>query len=585
MFMKRRFFPALLIGCLFGPGVALRGAASPAAVGHPNVLFIAVDDMNDWVGCLGGNPQTKTPNLDRLARSSVLFTNAYCAAPSCNPSRSAILSGIPPYRSGLYDNLQKLREVMPKAELMPHYFSRNGYWSAGSGKILHYIIDPPSWDDYFPAKEGDNPFPRTYDPPNRPISLPRGGDWQYVETDWAALDITDEQYGGDWLVSKWIGEQLQQKRDKPFFLACGIYRPHEPWFVPKKYFEPFPLQSIRPGPGYKANDLDDVPPAGQKIARNRYFDHIQKNHQWMNGIQAYLASIHFSDAMVGRVLDALEKSPNRDNTIVVLWSDHGWHLGEKEHWQKYTPWRICDRVPLMIRVPRNIAPGLPQGTTAGATCTRVVSLLDLFRTLVDLCGLPEKADLGGQSLVPLLRDPSATWNNPAFTHLSNPESYAISTEQWRYIHYRGGDEELYDIKADPYEWTNLAADAKQVAKLKELRALAPKNPVAVHETQPGINSVKADAILKFVPANQEKCPPSLASRNKVAVIIQNQRQGPVKLIWIDEEGDPHDYGKIAGASKRLVWTYTGHAWTLTDEAGNDLGHFVAGEEAGRVVVE
>ena len=296
-----------------------------------------------------------------------------------------------------------MREVLPDAELMPRYFSRHGYWSAGSGKLLHYVIDPPSWDDYFPDKTKDDPFPRTFDPKPRPVSLPRGGTWQYVETDWAALDVTNEQFGGDWLVTKWIGEQLQQPHDKPFFLACGIYRPHEPWFVPKKYFEPFPLESIQLPPGYKADDVDDLPPAGQRLARNRYFAHIQKHEQWKKGIQAYLASIHFADAMLGRVLDALEKSPQRDNTIVVLWSDHGWHLGEKEHWQKFTGWRVCARVPLMIRVPKG-APGLPEGTTPGSVCDRPVSLVDLFGTLTDLCGLPPKADIESRSLAPLLRN-------------------------------------------------------------------------------------------------------------------------------------------------------------------------------------
>ena len=306
----------------------------------PNVLFIAIDDLNDWVGCMGGHPQTRTPNIDRLAKSGVLFTNAYCAAPSCNPSRSAILSGLPPSRSGLYQNPQHLRDVMPNAELLPRFFSRHGYWSAGSGKILHYIIDPRTWDDYFPEKDKDDPFPRTFDPKERPVNLPLGGPWQYVDTDWAALDVTDEGLGGDWLVTKWIGEQLQLAHDKPFFLACGIYRPHEPWFVPTGYFEPFPLANIAPGPGYKPADVDDLPPSGQKLAQNRYFEHIQKHGQWKQAIQAYLASIYYADAMVGRVLDALEISPHAANTIVVLFSDHGWHLGEKEHWQKYTGWRI-----------------------------------------------------------------------------------------------------------------------------------------------------------------------------------------------------------------------------------------------------
>jgi arylsulfatase A-like enzyme len=448
--------------------------AHAAAEFRPNVLFIAVDDLNDWIGCLGGHPQTKTPNFDRLAASGMLFRNAYCPGASCNPSRTAIMTGLPAHRSGLYSNRQDMRQVLPEAELLPRYFSRHGYWSAGSGKILHYFIDAPSWDDYFPATEREDPFPRTFYPEKRPVNLPRAGEWQYVETDWAALDVTDEEFGGDWLVTKWIGEQLERKHDKPFFLACGLYRPHEPWFVPKKYFEPFPIESIRPGPGVKEGDLDDVPTTGQKLARNRYFEHIQQHGQWKKGIQAYLASIHFSDAMLGRVLDALEKSPQRDKTIVVLWSDHGWHLGEKEHWQKFTGWRVCDRVPLMIRVPKGV-PGLPDGTRAGAVCDRPVCLVDLFGTLTELCGLPAKEGIDSRSLVPLLRDPTAAWPHAAITHLDRPENYTLSTETWRYIHYFDGGEELYDIASDPHEWTNLAGKADHAAKLAEMRSLAPKN--------------------------------------------------------------------------------------------------------------
>ena len=238
------------------------GIVQAAGIKKPNVLFIAVDDLNDWIGCLGGHPQTKTPNLDRLAASGVLFRNAHCPAPSCNPSRTAIMSGRPPHRSGLYQNMQKLRDVMPDEVLMPRYFSQQGYWSAGSGKLLHYVIDPQSWDDYFPEKSKDDPFPRTQMPAKRPVNLPVGGPWQYRETDWAALDVSDEQYGGDWLVTKWISEQLQVRRDQPFFLACGIYRPHEPWFVPKEYYEPFPLETIQLPTGYRKDDLDDVPPEG-----------------------------------------------------------------------------------------------------------------------------------------------------------------------------------------------------------------------------------------------------------------------------------------------------------------------------------
>lgn len=461
---------------------ALFGGGLPAAERKPNVLFIAMDDLNDWIGCLGGHPQTKTPNLDRLAASGVLFRNAYCPAASCNPSRTAIFSGLPPHRSGLYRNQQTMREVLPQAELLPRYFSRHGYWSAGSGKLLHYVIDPPSWDDYFPDKAKNDPFPRTFYPKERPVSLPRGGPWQYVETDWAALEVTDEEFGGDWLVTQWIGEQLSREHEKPFFLACGIYRPHEPWFVPKAYFEPFQLETIQLPPGYLETDLDDVPAEGQRIARNRYFEHIKQHGQWKKGIQAYLASIHFADAMLGRVFDALEKSPQRDHTIVVLWSDHGWHLGEKEHWQKFTGWRVGTRVPLIIRVPEG-APGLPEGTRAGGVCDRAVSLVDLFGTLTELCGLPPNPDITKRSLTPLLSSPKADWPHAALTHLDNPQNYAISTEHWRYLHYHDGAEELYDIASDPHEWENLASQPEHAGKLSEMRTLASDSMAPRPETK------------------------------------------------------------------------------------------------------
>jgi arylsulfatase A-like enzyme len=244
--------------------------------------------------------------------------------------------------------------------------------------------------------------------------------------------------------------------------------------VPKKYFEPFPLESIQLPPGYKVDDLDDVPAAGQRLARNRYFAHIQEQNQWKQGIQAYLASIHYADAMLGRVLDQLEKSEARDNTIVVLWSDHGWHLGEKEHWQKFTGWRACTRVPLVIRVPKG-APGLSEGTAPGGICDRSVSLVDLFGTLTELCGLPTNSTIANRSLTPLLHDPKAEWHHAAITQLDNPKNYAISTNRWRYIHYLGDEEELYDIETDPHEWNNLAGRAEFAEKLVQMRSLAPKN--------------------------------------------------------------------------------------------------------------
>jgi arylsulfatase A-like enzyme len=537
----------------------------------PNVLFISVDDLNDWIGCLGGHPQAKTPNIDRLAASGMLFTNAHCAAPACNPSRTAIMTGISPHKSGLYDNRQKMRELLPDAELMPKYFSRHGYWSAGSGKILHYFIDAQSWDEYYPPKETEDPFPRTLYPRKRPVSLPRGGPWQYIETDWAALDATDEEFGGDWLVSKWIGEQLSKQHDKPFFLACGIYRPHEPWFVPKQYFDQFPLEQIELPPGYKEDDLADLPPAGRKRGPNRYFPHIRKHGQWKQGIQGYLASIAFADAMIGRVMQALQQGPHRDNTIVVLWSDHGWHLGEKQHWQKFTAWRVCTRVPLIVRVPAGV-PGLPQGTKAGSRCDRPVNLLSLYPTLTELAGLPNKETHDGPSLLPLLENPTDDWPHVSITYLNKPGNYGLSDDRWRYIEYDNGDRELYDTETDRYEWVNLAERPEHAQKIANLRALAP------------------DSFAKFVPASdaslpklawhpaaEAAAPASQPDGDPFDVVFTNQRAEPVKVFWMDRQGNRKSYGTLEAGWRKPQQTRPGAVWMITDAAGKPLGHFVVGD--------
>lgn len=544
----------------------------------PNVLFISVDDLNDWIGCLGGHPQAKTPNIDRLAASGVLFTNAHCAAPACNPSRTAIMTGLSPHRSGLYDNRQKMREVLPDAVLMPKYFTDHGYWSAGSGKILHYFIDAASWDEYFPPKKGEDPFPRTLYPEKRPVSLPRGGPWQYNETDWGGLDATDEEFGGDWLVSKWIGEQLAREHEKPFFLACGIYRPHEPWFVPQKYFDQFPLEDIQLPVGYRADDLDDLPPAGKRRGPNRYFAHIQKQGQWKKGIQGYLASISFADAMIGRVMDALENGPNKDNTIVVLWSDHGWHLGEKQHWQKYTAWRVCTRVPLIVRVPAGV-PGLSEGTKAGSRCTKPVNLLSLFPTLTDLAGLPKKKDNDGPSIVPLLKNPQADWPHASVTYLSEPGSVGLSTENWRLIHYANGEEELYDSRKDRFEWTNLAGLPEHQEKLKELRALV---PTAFAKKIPAKDESLTK--LKWNRATEKPAPASKPDGPPFQVVFINRSKATVKLQWMSRDGKPKPYGEIAAGSRKRQHTRPGAVWQIADEADKPLGYFVVGDRTAQAVI-
>ena len=547
----------------------------------PNILFIAIDDLNDWVGCLGGHPQARTPNLDRLAASGVLFSNAHCAAPSCNPSRSAIFTGISPHRSGLYRNGQKMRQVLPTTELLPKTLSRAGYWSAGSGKMLHYFIDAPSWDEYFPDKKTENPFPRTLYPKKRPVSLPRGGPWQYGETDWGPLDATDAEYGGDYLVSEWVGKELLKKHDKPFFLACGIYRPHEPWFVPKKYFDAFPIEKIQLPPGYREDDLEDLPTEGKRLGPNRYFAHIRAHKQWRNAVQGYLASIYFADTMLGHVLDALEKGPNAKDTIVVLWSDHGWHLGEKQHWQKFTGWRACSRVPLIVRVPKGTS-GLPKGTTPG-TCSKPVSLLSLAPTLLELSGLPPLKNHDGPSLIPLLADPNTKWPHVAITHLDSPGSFGLSTENWRYIHYAKGGEELYNMESDPYEWRNLANQKTHQSTLERLRALAPRKFAKL--VQPKVDTLPA---LKWKPlAVGEKAPLSKPDGNPFDVVFINRSARKVELFWMDRTGGHKPYALIVPGAQYAQQTRPGAVWMIAEaegKSGRSLGYFEVGDRAARAVV-
>jgi len=552
---------------------------------RPNVLFIAMDDLNDWIGCLGGHPQTRTPNLDRLAASGVLFTNAHCAGPACNPSRTAIFTGRAPHKSGLYDNRQRMREVMPEAKLLPQYFREHGYRAAGSGKLLHYFIDARSWDDYFPAAASENPLPETYYPKTRPVNLPVGGPWQYVETDWAPLDVSDEEYGGDWSVTQWIGKELTRKHDQPFFLACGIYRPHEPWFVPRKYFQPFPLDSIELPPGYQEHDLDDIPAAGVRVARNRYFDHIQKHGQWRQAIQSYLASIHFADAMLGRVLDALAAGPNARNTLVVLWSDHGWQLGEKEHWQKFTPWRAVTRVPLIITLPKSLSAALPQGTQAGSRCDAPVNLLSLYPTLLQLCGLPPKSDNDGPSLLPLLAQPEthlteSLWPHVSTTYLAEPGAYAISAQTHRYIHYADGGEELYDIQADPFEWHNLIQRPEYQEILRGLRSRAPVE--FVKRVEPSIESLTQ---LVWHPVASARAPASKPDGDVFDVFFENQRENTIEIFWMDQAGNPKSYGMLAAGSLKKQSTRPGAVWMMADlPSGSELGHFRIGDRSARAVI-
>lgn len=467
---RREFIKTAGIGTL---AASLGSCLKQERIDKPNVLFIAIDDLNDWSSVLKGHPQAKTPNLERLAQRGINFTNAYTAAACCNPSRTALLTGQSPYQTGIYENWVPWREYLPDAVTIPQYFTKHGYWSAGAGKIFHNSFpDPQSWENYFPSKTKH--FPPYIYPDDRPVNMPYYED-MYVEFDWWGHDQPDEETG-DFKSVQWVGRHLLKEHERPFFLACGLYRPHLPWFVPKKYFDQFPLDSIQL-PETKEDDLDDLPEAALKIIERqkvKYHDRVMKHGKWKEAVQAYLASIAYADAMLGRLLDYLDSGPNADNTIILLWSDHGWHLGEKTHWRKYALWENVANVHFMISVPPG-TPGLPHGTKNGLDCRRTVSLQDIYPTLLELCGLPPRGDIAGNSLAPLLRQPNRKWKFPAITSIFTGD-LAVSWENWRYLRYQDGGEELYDLSVDPHEWTNVADDPK-FSKIKALlKSRLPEDP-------------------------------------------------------------------------------------------------------------
>jgi choline-sulfatase len=447
------------------------------AAERPNILFIAIDDLRDWTGYFETQPNTKTPNLDRLASQGVAFTRSYCAAPLCNSSRAALMSGLRPSDTGVYQNSDDWRQIIPqKIVTLQTHFQKNGYKTLGSGKIYHGSFpDETGWDDYLVINR------KLINNSTKPTKrVTNTDDDQYVDgvggIKFQPLDNTDEEME-DYHIVQYGIDQLDIKHDKPFFLAVGLHKPHMPWNVPKKYYDLHPLDKIVL-PEVLPDDLNDIPETGINIAKPNG-DHAQilKSGRWKQAVQGYLAAISFSDAMVGRLLDAFEKSSYRNNTIVVLWSDHGWHLGEKQHWRKFTLWEEANRQPLIWRVP-----GV---TPAGVKTETPVDLMHIYPTLCDLAGisLPDHL-LNGKSIRPLLEHPETVTETVAVSTYGY-NNHTVRTKDWRYIRYADGGEELYDEKADPHEWTNLASKPELAeVKAKLTKYLPEKNlPAQLKNTQ------------------------------------------------------------------------------------------------------
>lgn len=458
--MKNIFdFRYSIFDCLLSAFIWLGVSSSLGATNKPNVLFIAVDDMNSWVGVLGGHPQAKTPHIDRIAKRGMLFTHAYAAAPLCNPSRIALVTSLRPSTSGVYANQHRFRKFIPDVVTMLQYYRQNGYRVLGGGKVFdiqNHTSDPKSWEEYFPIPSDDVKPARDPLARKKPFA-------------WGPLNATDDQMS-DMKIANWAVKHLAETNDRPLFLAVGFFKPHIPLYVPQKYFDMHPLDKIIL-PEVREDDADDLPPTGKLWANQapglKAGNHqmIVTNHLWKSAVQAYLATCSFSDACVGRVLDAFDKSIYATNTIVVLWSDNGWHLGEKQHWQKHVLWEEATHVPLAF-----VIPGVTKPTER---CDRIVSFLDIYPTMTELCGLQTPKNIEGISFISLLRNPNAPWNRPAISTYG-PNNHAVRTEQWRYIRYANGDEELYDELADPKEWNNLAPRSEYLAVKKHLATFLPR---------------------------------------------------------------------------------------------------------------
>ncbi len=436
-----------------------RALANKTLKKKPNILFIAIDDLNDWIGCLGGHPQAKTPNIDRLAARGVLFTNAHCQSPVCNPSRASMMTSLYPETSGVYFLGPDLSQspVAVKNTLLPRRFEKEGYYVSGAGKMFHGSQNKKYWPNYGGSFGGVGPYPK-----KKLTSFPGHPLW-----DWGVFPEKDEQMP-DHKIAAWGVNELEKKHDKPFFIATGFMRPHVPQYAPQKWFDMYPLETLQL-PKVMNNDLGDLSKYAINITRLKHVapthEWVLKNDEWKPLVQSYLACVSFVDHQVGTVLNALEASPYNHNTYIILYSDHGFHLGEKERWAKRSLWEDSTRVPMII-----VGPGVAKGKV----CTKPVELLDIYPTLLGISKLKPDLRLEGNSLEPLLKNPAAEWPYLARTSFG-PKNVAIRSERYRYIRYNDGTEEFYDQSTDPHEWNNLINQPKFANQIKQHRDALPTN--------------------------------------------------------------------------------------------------------------
>nr|WP_319509524.1 sulfatase [uncultured Draconibacterium sp.] len=441
--------------------------------GQPNVLFIAVDDLNTWLGCLKSYSNTKTPNMDKLASQGVLFSNAHCQAPLCGPSRASIMTGLRPSTTGIYGMIDdnKIRrednEATREIIYLPEYFRNQGYYTMGIGKLFHSHAPDGVFDESGGRVKGFGPLPEkrfvwdgfgTSDRKN----------YGRTSTDWGAFPEADSLMPDHQSVD-WVIERLNKSYDKPFFMGLGFLRPHVPLYVPQKWFDMHPIEGIQVAP-YRSDDLDDVPPVALKINDLPMMpstEWAKESGEWKNIIQAYLACVSFVDYEIGRVLDALENSEYAKNTVIVLWSDHGYRLGEKGTFAKHALWEPATNAPLMFA-----APNLPKGKVVNTPA----EMLSIYPTLLELCGLPSYDKIEGESLVQVMKGTGANSDDYALTTYGM-NNHAVKARGFRYIQYEDGTEELYDHKSDPNEFINQSKNPEYKDEISLLKKYLPTTNV------------------------------------------------------------------------------------------------------------
>lgn len=424
---------------------------------RPNILLIAVDDLNDWIGVLGGHPQATTPNIDRLAGRGVLFANAHCQSPVCNPSRGSLMSSTYPETSGIYflNPPFATSPIGADRTMMPVRFHEEGYDVSAAGKLYHNAENKQYFTNYAGSFGGFGPLPKKKLTSFEGVKL-----W-----DWGVFPGSDEQTP-DYQIAKWGAQQLQKDFDAPFFMGVGFYRPHVPQYAPQKWFDMYPADSVQLPP-IASDDLNDLSPYAINLTRLKHIaptqDWVNQNKQWKPLVQSYLACVSFVDNQVGKVIDALEESSYADSTYVVLFSDHGFPLGEKQRWAKRSLWEDSTHVPLII-----VGPGIPNGKV----CRKPVELVDIYPTVLELAGLEADARLEGHSLLTLLKNPDADWPHMARTSFG-PGNCSIRSERYRYIRYNDGSEEFYDHNNDPHEWKNLIGRSEVTTVIEQHRRHLP----------------------------------------------------------------------------------------------------------------